>query len=110
MSQAHFCKTMGCSRHVSSGFDFCGHCSQREINFSLSDRYPTQYKSIGDMTEIDSFAINHLFKVEDPSGCIQSAITKLLLCTNSRGTTYSEVRIARDALTRWLQLNQEETA
>ena len=102
----HFCKTIGCSRHVLPTADFCVQCTDKESSSSLVDQYPDQYKSLGDMTEIDSFAVNQLFGVNDPSGCLQSSITKLLLCANSR-TPYAEVRQARDALTRWLQLNQE---
>ena len=101
-----FCKTIGCSRHVPPSQDFCVQCTDKESSSSLIDQYPDQYKSLGDLTEIDSYAVNHLFEVEDPSGCIQSAITRLLLCSTS-STPYSEVRLARDALTRWLQLNQE---
>lgn len=58
------------------------------------------------MTEVDVFAINHLFRVQDASGCLQHAVGKLLMAS-SRPTTYADIREARDALTRWLQLNQE---
>ncbi len=83
-------------------------CSSKDQGHSLSEIYPDQYKSLGDLTELDSFGVNHLFQVQDASGCLQSAITKLLLCSNST-SPYLEVRQARDALTRWLQLNTEQT-
>jgi hypothetical protein len=55
------------------------------------------------MSEIDVFAINQLFQVNDPSGCLQHAIQKLLLSGNKPSS--QSIREARDTLTRWLQLN-----
>lgn len=72
----------------------------------MAERYPDTYKSVGDMAEIDVFAVHHLFQIQDHSGCLQNASMKLLLSGASK-TTYRDIREARDTLTRWLQLNQE---
>jgi hypothetical protein len=73
----------------------------------LHVRYPDQYKPVGDTAEIDVFAINQMFRVQDPSGCLQHAIRKLLM-SSSRPTPNADIREARDTLTRWLQLNMEQ--
>jgi len=87
--------------------DFCTHCLNKDgSDQHLSVRYPHQYRSVGDLTEVDVFAVNHLFKVQDASGCLQFSIGRLLMAS-TRPSTYADIREARDALTRWLQLNQE---
>lgn len=106
----HLCKSIGCANTIPSDHDFCDPCRNRELDGfeakDLAERYPDYYKSVGDMTEIDTYAVHHLFKVQDHSGCLQSASRKLLLSGASK-TTYTDIREARDTLTRWLQLNRE---
>lgn len=103
------CKSIGCCNHTDGDKDFCDPCQNRETALDsqpLADRYPDFYRSVGDMTEIDVYAIHHLFRIDDHSGCLQQASQKLLLSGVSK-TTYKDVKTARDILTRWLQLNPE---
>lgn len=98
------CKAIGCCVVTLPGRDFCEPCENKEeATLSLSMKYPDQYKDVGDITEIDAFAVHHLFQLQDPSGCLQHASRKLLM---SGTPAYKDIREARDTLTRWLQLNQ----
>jgi len=75
----------------------------------MSEKYPKYYKDVSDINEIDVYEVHHRFQINDPSGCIQHASKKLLLCGVRTGNKapYQEIREARDTLNRWLQLNQE---
>lgn len=77
--------------------------------FSMSAKYPKYYKPVGTLTEIDVYAIHHLFAIDDPSGAIQHASKKLLLSGVRTGgkTKVQDIREARDTLNRWLELNPE---
>ena len=98
------CKTIGCGVSAPTGRDFCRFCEDKEgASLPLSEKYPDQYKDLGDITEIDTFAVHQLFNLQDPSGCLQHASRKLLM---SGVPKYSDIREARDTLTRWLELNQ----
>lgn len=115
------CKTIGCSSILSHGEDYCPDCvDERVFNTkvtkpielsSLADKYPNYYKKVGGMTEIDVYAVHHLFNVLDPSGCIHHSSKKLLLSGVRTGgkSAYKDIKEARDTLTRWLQLNQEHS-
>src|SRR4030095_9709472 len=119
MSQA--CKSINCNGHSLHEQDFCAFCeiqrqqTQQEQTSglaaakSLSERFPMYYKDVGDMTEIDVYAVHHLFNIQDPSGCLQQASRNILMSGSHPGgkPTYQEIREARDTLTRWLQLNPE---
>ena len=74
---------------------------------SLAEKYPKYYKKVGSLTEIDVYAVHHLFNIQDPSGCIQHASKKLLLSGVRTGgkSAYDDIKEARDTLTRWLELN-----
>lgn len=111
------CKSIGCMTIISKEHDFCFPCLEKAANSeggieesqaTLSQKYPAYYKDVGDQPKIDIFAIHHLFEINDPSGCIHLASKKLLMCSNptSGKPTYQAVKEARDALTRWLQLNE----
>lgn len=106
------CRSIGCSNYAHDGQDFCAPCRNKEhlhqdsAAQTLSDRYPDQYKSVGDMAEIDTHAVHHLFEMQDHSGCLQLA-SHLLLMTHNSEAMYSDITKARDLLTRWLQLNQD---
>lgn len=106
------CKSIGCNHHAVSGQDFCGPCLNTDsavenpLRAPLSEVFPDTYKSTGDMADIDAFAVNHLFGVNDNSGCLQHAVRKLLH-SGTAEHVYRDIREARDALTRWLQLNAE---
>ena len=112
------CRSIGCENHVELEEDFCKQCTQSTLfeaqdipaaNESMSAKYPKYYKDVGNLTEVDVYAIHHLFNINDPSGCIQHASKKLLLSGVRTGgkSMFKDISEARDTLTRWLQLNQE---
>lgn len=114
----HKCKTIGCHTPTHSGDDFCDACMSPVLiedaplpdNLSLAERYPKYYKSVGDLEEIDVYAVHHLFQIQDPSGALQHASKKLLLSGVRTGgkSQFKDIKEARDTLTRWLQLNPEK--
>lgn len=116
------CKSFGCTELVAPPHvDFCHICTQKRIDLasdkakehaealtqSLSEKYPKHYKPIGDLTDVDVYAVHYLFNIQDPSGCLQHASRKLLLSgVNTNGkTVHHNIEEARDILTRWLELN-----
>lgn len=103
------CKSIGCFNHLLSPGDFCPSCMSKDSQEPLSTRYPQQYRAVGDISEIDVYEVNHLFNVQDPSGCLQQVVIKLL-GSSSSNTAFEDIRQARDLLTRWLQLNQPKEA
>lgn len=78
-----------------------------EVVESMSAKYPKYYKSVGDLKEVDVYAVHMLFQVDDPSGALQHASKKLLLsgCRTGGKSAFDDVREARDTLNRWLELN-----
>ena len=76
---------------------------------SLAQLYPKYYKAVGEMTEVDVYAIHFLFDIKDPSGAIHHSSKKLLLSGERTGgkTKYEDIKEARDTLNRWLELNPE---
>jgi len=111
------CKSMGCTTPVTPPNDFCTTCLENTANAdetlserSLSARYPAYYRDVGDMTEVDVFAVHHLFQIQDFSGCLHHA-SKLLLLSGVLTvgqSTYTNIKEARDSLTRWLHLNDSQ--
>lgn len=124
------CKSIGCRHTTQPSSDFCDVCAiwgQQEMptfasqfpldsdpptmtndkDRSLSEQYPQYYKSVGDLTEVDVYAVHNLFCIKDHSGCIQHASKKLLLSGVRTGgkSAHDDIREARDTLNRWLQLN-----
>jgi hypothetical protein len=59
---------------------------------------------------IDVYQVHHLFKIYDPSGCIQHASKKLLMAGSRAGEkpAWKDIKEARDTLNRWLQINKVE--
>lgn len=113
------CKYIGCPNPASPGQDYCLECST-QVNTNvlknadnptqlLSEKYPQYYKCVGNLTEIDVYAIHHLFNLHDPSGCLHHSSKKLLLSGVRTGgkSAYKDIKEARDTLTRWLQLNED---
>jgi hypothetical protein len=111
------CKSIGCTQPTWHS-DFCAHHLHLEkgekLNnvkpgSSLSSKYPKYYKPVGDLTEVDVYAVHKLFNIQDPSGAIQHASKKLLLAGVRTGSKsmYKDIKEARDTLTRWLELNPE---
>lgn len=72
----------------------------------MSDRYPAYFKDVSSLDEVDVYAVHDIFGIDDPSGCIQHASKKLLLCAKRTGgkDVATEIKEARDTLTRKLQL------
>lgn len=110
------CKSIGCSLRIPAKHDFCIPCLEKAANpedsddptsEELSSQNPSQYKDLGDLTEIDIFAVHHLFQINDPSGCIHYASRKLLLSGEHTAgqVSFDDIKEARDTLTRWLHLN-----
>lgn len=111
------CKSIGCTVNIPADHDFCIPCLEKAANAedgfeptseTMSQQYPAYYKDVGDLTEIDIYAVHHLFQVNDPSGCIHHASKKLLLSGVRTGgkSVYKDIKEARDTLTRWLHLNE----
>lgn len=108
------CKTIGCQSTVSTNnSDFCFVCEDRQKlrhkKPKLADLYPNYYKDVGELTEIDVYAVHFLFNIQDPSGAIQHASKKLLLSGVRTGgkSIFKDIREARDTLTRYLELHGE---
>lgn len=80
------------------------------LPMTLSQRYPKYYKPVGELTEVDVYAVHQLFSLEDVSGCIHHASKKLLLSGVRTGgkTKQQDIREARDTLNRWLELNGKD--
>lgn len=109
------CKMLGCTHPTEMNQDFCNECLlihpaiTENKSESLSSKYPKYYKPVGELTEIDVYAVHHLFDIKDPSGCIHHASKKLLLSGVRTGgkSAYKDIKEASDTLTRWLQLNDD---
>lgn len=116
----HQYKAINYNNIINHSEDLCEDCRQEitltssstEIRESerLSDKYPQYYKPVGDLTEIDVYAVHQLFNLQDPSGCLHHSSKKLLLSGVRTGgkSAYKDIKEARDTLTRWLQLNSAE--
>ena len=83
-----------------------GHENQSEQHLDMVKQYPKYYKDVSSLSDIDVYAVHELFDINDPSGCIQHASKKLLLCGVRTGgkDVATEIKEARDTLTRKLQL------
>lgn len=105
------CKSINCNGVATHGEDFCTYCSTKvtKSEVPLSEKYPKYYKDVSEQNEIDVYSVHHLFDIQDSSGAIQHASKKLLLSGVRTGgkTKFKDITEARDTLTRWLQLNQE---
>lgn len=81
--------------------------ARRDTDMPMSQKYPKYYKPIPNgMEEVDTYAVNLMFPVDDPTGCIIHARKKLLVPGSRTGgkTFRDDVREARDTLTRYLEL------
>ena len=75
----------------------------------LSELYPKYFKQLPsgvDPTEIDTYAINKMFPVDDPTGCIIHARKKLLIPGVRSGgkSMLQDITEARDTLNRFIAL------
>ena len=77
---------------------------------SLAEQYPQYHKPVPKVETIDTYVINQLFPVDDPSGCILHARKKLLIPGVRTGgkSMHKDVKEAIATLQRWLDLNPEE--
>jgi hypothetical protein len=113
------CKSVGCKYKSPKGQDFCASCiidlqavlgtkTTSANEPTMSQKYPQYYKSVGELKEIDVYAVHHLFDIQDPSGCIQHASKKLLLSGVRTGgkSALKDIKEARDTLTRYIQLHE----
>ncbi|WP_369090335.1 hypothetical protein [Massilia sp. X63] len=76
---------------------------------SMADKYPKYYKRTpGDTTVLDTYAVNMMFPVDDPTGCILHARKKLLVPGTRTGgkSLRDDIKEARDTLTRYLELTE----
>lgn len=76
---------------------------------SLASLYPQYYKRVPagvDPSEVDTYAINLMFPVDDPTGCIIHARKKLLIPGVRSGgkSMLKDVKEARDTLNRYIVL------
>ena len=70
-------------------------------------KYPHYFKDVTNLSEVDIYQVCKLFNIQDPSGCLQHAIKKLLVSGN-RGykDNLQDIKEARDTLNRYLEINQ----
>lgn len=107
------CKSVGCGNPASPLEDFCHSCLDKSMVATspktMAQLYPQYYKSVGGLTEVDVYAVHLLFDIQDPSGAIQHASKKLLLSGARTGgkSMATDIKEARDTLTRWLQLHEQ---
>lgn len=114
------CHSINCTNEHAPHSDFCTECLSthtrqdtpvvvHDIDESMAAKYPQYFKKVGEFTEIDVYAVHHLFDIKDPAGAIQHASKKLLLSGVRTGgkSAYEDIKEARDTLTRWMQLNRE---
>lgn len=76
----------------------------------LVAKYPKYHRPIpAGATSLDTYAVNAMFPVDDPTGCILHARKKLLVPGVRTGgkSLRDDVKEARDTLTRYLEITQE---
>lgn len=113
------CKHPGCTSFVGAP-DILGYTGPKCKEHSrqnvapapetMADKYPKYYKLIPTgWRTVDTYAVNKLFPVDDPSGCILHARKKLLVPGTRTGgkSMRKDITEARDTLNRWLELNPE---
>lgn len=77
---------------------------------SMAERYPKYYKDVRHLDYIDVYRIHQLYQIDDPSGCLQHADKKILLSGERTGgkPKRKDIEEARDTLTRWLEIQDED--
>ena len=79
----------------------------------LSELYPKYFRQLPsgvDPAEIDTYAVNKMFPVDDPTGCIIHARKKLLIPGVRSGgkSMLQDITEARDTLNRFIALMASE--
>lgn len=109
----NLCKSIGCYTAIPHGTDYCEACSVSALESPETPqvrlRSPErETRSTQGKTEVDVYAVLHMFELVDPSGCLHGATSKLLLSGNHTDEhRYATVTAARDLLDRWIQLNED---
>lgn len=89
--------------------NFKGQADRRKNHAEMTNaqKYPKYFKDVSDITELDVYRVHQLFNVQDASGALQHASKKILLSGVRTGgkNFYKDVQEARDALNRWLEMN-----
>jgi len=84
--------------------------SERASNTSKEEqkKYAVYFKDVSHLDEVDVYQVNHIFNIQDPSGCIHHANKKLLLSGVRTGgkSKFKDIEEARDTLNRWLEINK----
>jgi hypothetical protein len=81
-----------------------------DVPVSNAHLYPQYFKKIPEGWEyLDIYAVHHLFGINDASGSLHHADKKVLLAGVRTGgkSKRKDIKEARDALNRWLELNPE---
>lgn len=84
------------------------HYQEQEKARSMSARYPKYYKDVRHLEAVDVYRVHRLFGVTDNE--LHHASKKILLCGVRTGgkPAREEIREARDTLTRWLEIQDED--
>lgn len=113
------CQYPACFSMAAGASRYCKHHSpdvpgmppvKLPVGETMADKYPKYYKAIPKgWDSMDTYAVNKLFPVDDPSGAILHARKKLLIPGSRTGgkSMRKDITEARDALNRWLELNPE---
>lgn len=74
----------------------------------MHEKYPAYYKDVSHLDSIDVYRVHRLFEVNDP--VIHHASKKLLMAGSRTGEKFEidDIREARDTLTRWLDMEEED--
>lgn len=77
----------------------------------MHELYPAYYRDVSKLVSIDTYAINRLFPVDDPSGCVIHSRKKLLLAGSRTGGKEfkKDIKEARDTLSRLIELWEEDS-
>jgi len=80
----------------------------REVDTEEPNKYAVYFKDVSHLDEVDVYQVNHIFNIQDPSGCIHHANKKLLLSGVRTGgkSKFKDIEEARDTLNRWLEINK----
>ena len=81
--------------------------------FELADKYPKYYKAVPahvPRDEVDTYVVNMMFPIDDPTGTLLHARKKLLVPGVRSGgkDMLKDVTEARDSLNRWIALQSPE--
>jgi hypothetical protein len=78
------------------------------VPLAMHEKYPAYYKDVSHLDSVDVYRVHRLFEVNDP--VIHHASKKLLMAGSRTGEKFEidDIREARDTLTRWLDMEEED--